>query len=60
MIGMGLDILPLIFFKDYTILLFQDYHNIFGKGHNAIYIHCTPYRQYILKIADSWENYLKL
>lgn len=53
-----LDLIPLTHPNGYRQVMFQDYRNIFGHGHNALFLHTSPHKQYYIYIAPSLEVWL--
>ena len=54
----GIDMVPISHPNGYRQVLFQDYRNIFGNGHSALYQHTSPHKQFYLYCGSSLEDYL--
>lgn len=39
-----IDIIPLMHPNGYRQMMFQDYNNLFGRGHTALYLHTSPHK----------------
>jgi len=39
-----LDILPITHPNGYRQVMFVDYKNIYGRGHNAVFLHTSPHK----------------
>lgn len=44
----------------YRQMMFQDYTNVFGRGHNALYLHTSPHKQYYIYLYKNIEEWLTI
>jgi hypothetical protein len=52
-------VLPICHAVGYRQIIIQDTLNIFNKGHNAIFLHTSPHKQYYLYLAPSFQAWLE-
>mmetsp|Transcript_41995 Transcript_41995/g.64313 ORF Transcript_41995/g.64313 Transcript_41995/m.64313 type:complete len:117 (+) Transcript_41995:743-1093(+) len=39
--------------------MFQDFKNVFGRGHAALYLHTSPHKQFYVYMTKSIESWLE-